>query len=75
MRRVVKLRTDDGEKIDLILDNWACGVDRLYRRWVREPDGWHCLETQKRANRRRLGWGLLFGRNPKPLGASLRAGH
>jgi hypothetical protein len=49
MRRIVRLRTDDGEKLAITLDNWACGVDRLYRRWVREPDGWHCLETQKRA--------------------------
>ena len=46
MRKSIKLRTGDGKLVALHLDNWGGGVDRLYRRWVREADGgWRCVET------------------------------
>lgn len=47
MRKVVVLRTPDGKRIPVTLENWGMGVDRLYRRWTREQDGWHCAETSQ----------------------------
>jgi len=27
------------------MDNWGSGTDRLFRRWIREGEGWRCVET------------------------------
>jgi hypothetical protein len=45
MRRKIALRTNSGRRIAISLDNWGGGVDRLFRRWTREYDGWRCVET------------------------------
>ena len=45
MRRKIALRTDSGRRISISLDNWGGGVDRAFRRWTREYDGWRCVES------------------------------
>ena len=50
MKKFITLRTDSGEKVRVSLDTWGGGVDRLYRRWMREPDRWHCVETGQEAH-------------------------
>lgn len=45
MRKRITLRTDNGRRIAVTLDNWGGGVDRMFRRWTREYDGWRCVES------------------------------
>lgn len=61
MRRLITLRTDGGKRFYVRLDNLGSGIDRLYRRWSREPDGWHCVDTGEIAQVS----GLIFKRRPK----------
>jgi hypothetical protein len=61
MRKLVTLRTETGKRISVHLDNWGGGIDRLYRRWMLEPDGWHCVDTGEIAQRA----SLIFGRLSK----------
>jgi len=49
MQKVTVLHTESGAKVTVRLDNWGNGVDKAYRRWVRDQDGWHCLETSETA--------------------------
>jgi hypothetical protein len=61
MRKSITLRTGDGKRIHLRLDNWGGGTDRLFRRWTREPDGWHCIDTGEIAQPASLfGWAGHF---------------
>jgi hypothetical protein len=64
MKKFITLRTDNGQKVRVNLDSWGGGVDRLYRRWMREPDRWHCVDTGEAAHHT----GLLFSRPIKRLG-------
>jgi len=61
MRRLITLRTEAGRRVYVHLDNLGAGVDRLYRRWSREPDGWHCVDTGEVAQIS----GLIFNRRLK----------
>jgi hypothetical protein len=64
MRKSIRLRTADGRFVSLHLDNWGGGVDRLYRRWLREPDSsWRCVETGESASPLTMG---IFGVFSKP---------
>jgi hypothetical protein len=54
MRKLITLRTGDGKRIYVHLDNWGGGNDKFYRRWTREPDGWHCIDTGEIAHRTSL---------------------
>lgn len=51
MRKLVRLKTNDGKRIFIHLDSWGGGIDRLYRRWTREHDGWRCADTGQMAHR------------------------
>ncbi|HVN90428.1 MAG TPA: hypothetical protein VMT61_11495 [Candidatus Binataceae bacterium] len=61
MQRVTVLQTESGAKVTVRLDNWGNGVDKAYRRWVRDQDGWHCLETRETAHEPQAGSGFLSG--------------
>jgi hypothetical protein len=50
MRKLVRLKTQDGKRIFVHLDNWGGGIDRNYRRWTREHDGWRCVDTGQMAH-------------------------
>jgi len=54
MRKLVRLKTQEGERIFVHLDNWGGGIDRLFRRWTREHDGWRCVDTGQIARRASL---------------------
>jgi hypothetical protein len=45
MKKVIKLETADGKIVKVMLDNWGCGMDRLHRRWMLQPEGWQCVDT------------------------------
>lgn len=63
MRKSITLQTSDGKQLALRLDHWGGGIDKLYRRWSREPDGWHCTDTGEIAQLAgRSGWPLRFSR-------------
>ena len=64
MKKFITLRTDEGEKVRVNLDSWGGGVDRRFRRWMREPDHWLCVETGAVARHT----GLLFAKPLKVLG-------
>ena len=51
MKRHITLRDNTGKRIRVALDNWGAAHDRLYRRWSREYDAWHCEETGQIAHR------------------------
>ena len=39
MGQTVKLRTSEGGRVRIVLENWGSGLDHLRRRWVR-TDGY-----------------------------------
>jgi hypothetical protein len=53
MKKVVSLLDDNGTEVMMSLDNWGSGVDRLFRRWVREGEAWRCIETGRTARQQR----------------------
>ncbi len=66
MRKVIKVKTTDGQTVKVMLDTWGGGVDRSHRRWTLQPDGWHCIDTGEIAqglnsflNRPTRLWGVL----------------
>jgi len=65
MRRKIALRTDSGRRISISLDNWGGGVDRLFRRWTREYDGWRCVESGEFARQVGLFASLFTADAPK----------
>ncbi len=50
----ITLKTADGNRMPLVLDHFSAGVDPIFRRWIREPDGWQCVETGEIAHETRL---------------------
>jgi hypothetical protein len=68
MRRLITLKTETGRRVYVHLDNFGAGVDRLYRRWNRERDGWRCVDTGEVAQLS----GLFFNRRPKPSASHWR---
>jgi len=50
MKKVIKLRTADGQTVRVMLDNWGGGIDRLHRRWMLQPEGgiaWTMARSRK----------------------------
>ena len=68
MKKYITLRTDRGDRVYLTLDGWGAGMDKLHRRWTRDPDGWRCLDSGDVAH----STGLLFARPLRTLGLSRR---
>jgi hypothetical protein len=64
MMKFITLRTDGGNRVFVALDGWGIGMDRMHRRWTREPDGWCCVDSGEFAHKS----GLLFERTIRPLG-------
>jgi len=50
MRKVIKLKTASGRTVKVMLDNWGSGRDKLHRRWLMQPDGWHCADNSEIAH-------------------------
>ena len=61
MRRLITLKTETGKRVYVRLDNFGAGIDRFFRRWSREPDGWRCVDTGELAQMS----GLIFKRRQK----------
>ncbi len=56
MGQTVKLRTGEGRRVRIVLENWGSGLDHLRRRWVRGADGyWECMDSGMRAEESRSG--------------------
>ena len=45
MKRTVKLRTNNGNEIQIILENWGSGLDRAMRRWTLQEGLWQCVDS------------------------------
>ena len=65
MRQTVKLRTSEGDRVRIVLENWGSGLDHLRRRWVRADGYWDCVDTERRAEEFRLGGSKVFS-DPSP---------
>jgi hypothetical protein len=68
MKKVIKLRTADGQTVRVMLDNWGGGIDRLHRRWMLQPEGWHCVDNGEIAQTA----GSFLARPVKLLGIARR---
>jgi Flp pilus assembly pilin Flp len=44
MKRTVKLRTSEGHKVRIVLEDWGSGLDHSMRRWTSEDGLWQCLD-------------------------------
>jgi hypothetical protein len=65
MGQTVKLRTSEGRRVRIVLENWGSGLDYLRRRWVRTDGYWECMDTGMRAEESRSG-GIKFFSDPNP---------
>lgn len=45
MRRTLKLRTDDGYDVRIVLENWGSGLDHSMRRWILQDGLWECMDS------------------------------
>ena len=45
MKKILSLVDETGKVIAVSMDNWGSGTDKSFRRWVREAEGWRCVET------------------------------
>jgi hypothetical protein len=73
MGRIVRLRTSEGGRVRIVLENWGCGLDHLRRRWVRTDGYWECMDTGMRAEESRSGGPKVFGDpNPAPIAHQVR---
>ena len=61
MEQTVKLRTSEGVRVRIVLENWGSGLDHLRRRGVRTDDYWECMDTGMRAEESRSGGPKVFG--------------
>jgi hypothetical protein len=55
MGQALKLRTSEGRRVRIVLENWGSGLDHLLRRWVRTRGYWECMDTGIRAKESRSG--------------------
>jgi hypothetical protein len=60
MGQTVKLRTSEGRRVRIVLENWGSGLDHLRRRWVRTDGYWECMDTGVRAEESRSGGTKAF---------------
>ena len=61
MRRTVKLRTVEGNKVRIVLENWGSGLDQSMRRWILEDGFWQCLDSGELAEESGLSGLKIFG--------------
>lgn len=61
MKRIVKLRTSEGSKVRIFLENWGSGMDQTRRRWTLEDGYWQCLDSRETAQESGLGRLKVFG--------------
>jgi hypothetical protein len=69
MGRIVRLRTSEGGRVRIVLENWGCGLDHLRRRWVRADGYWECMDTGRRRaeESRSSGTKVFSDPNPAPV--------
>jgi len=56
MKRAVKLRTNDGKDVRIILENWGSGLDHGMRRWTLQEGLWECMDSGELAEERVSGF-------------------
>jgi hypothetical protein len=61
MKRTVKLRTNEGNKVRIVLENWGSGLDQSMRRWTLEDGFWQCLDSGELAEESGLSGLKIFG--------------
>ena len=59
MQRTLKLQTDQGDRIRIVLENWGSGLDEAKRRWTMEGAFWLCVDSGQLAQNARTA-GLKF---------------
>jgi hypothetical protein len=47
MRWMVKLRTSEGNKLRILLENWGSGLDHILRRWILRDGWWQCMDSRE----------------------------
>jgi hypothetical protein len=73
MEQTVKLRTSEGRRVRIVLENWGSGLDHLRRRWVRTDGYWECMDTGMRAEESRSGGTKAFSDlNPATVASQIR---
>ena len=55
MKRTVKLRTSEGNKVRIVLENWGSGMDQIMRRWTLGDGYWQCMDSGEIAQESRSG--------------------
>ena len=66
MQRTLKLQTDQGDRIRIVLENWGSGLDDAKRRWTMEGAFWLCVDSGQLAQNAGM-TGLKFFGTGTPL--------
>jgi len=66
MQRTLKLQTEQGDPIRIVLENWGSGLDEARRRWTMEGAFWLCVDSGQLAQRAGMA-GLKFFDAKTPL--------
>ena len=66
MQRTLKLQTDQGDRIRIVLENWGSGLDDAKRRWTMEGAFWLCVDSGQLAQNAGM-TGLKFFETETPL--------
>jgi len=66
MQRTLKLQTDQGDRIRIVLENWGSGLDEARRRWTVEGAFWVCVDSGQLAQKAGIA-GLKFFGTAAPL--------
>jgi len=45
MKEIVTLKTGDGSRVNIVLDNPSSGLDDILRRWTFDALYWRCADT------------------------------
>jgi hypothetical protein len=45
MKQILTLKTGDGRRVRIILDNRSSGLDETQRRWTLENPYWRCIDN------------------------------
>jgi Flp pilus assembly pilin Flp len=70
MKRTVKLRTNEGYDVRIVLENWGSGLDHSKRRWTLQEGLWQCVDSGDLAEE----WDLGF-RRPMAQSSPAPAAH
>jgi hypothetical protein len=71
--QTVKLRTNKGGRVHIVVENRGSGLDHLRRRWVRTDGYWECMDTGMRAEESRSGGAKAFSDlNPATVARQVR---